>query len=47
MSKAALKEIFHAPSDKFNIMIKNTPPSEKPEILKFLQQHLSLLENLK
>lgn len=47
MSKNALKELLTASTEKFNIMIKNMPNSEKPGILKFLNNQKSLLENLK
>jgi len=47
MSKGALKELFHANLEKFNIMVKNLPKSEKPEILKFFKEKSTLLENLK
>jgi len=46
MSKSALKELLIVPSEKFNIMIKNMPNSEKPAILRFLNTRLFLLENL-
>ena len=46
MSKNALKELLTISSEKFNIMVKNMPNSEKPEILKFLNTRKSLLENL-
>lgn len=47
MSKGALKELFHANLEKFNIMIKNVPASEKPEILQFFKEKNTLMENLK
>lgn len=47
MSRGALKELLSATPEKFNLMIKNMPKSEKPEILHFLQNRLSQLENLK
>ena len=46
MSKGALNELLRASPTKFNIMIKNAPNSEKPEILKFLKAKFALLENL-
>ncbi len=46
MSKNALLELLQAPVERFHIWIKNTPDSEKPEILNFLKYRLSLLENL-
>ena len=47
MSKGALKELRRASIEKFNIMIKNVPKSEKAEILKFLQTRYTLWENLR
>jgi len=47
MSKNALGELFQAPIDKFNIMVKNLPSSEFPGILRFFQDRYSLLVNLK
>ncbi len=47
MSKGALGELLKASPEKFNLMIKNIPKSEKPKILKFLQERLKLLENLR
>ncbi len=46
MSKNALKELLTISSEKFNIMVKNMPNSEKPQILKFLKSRIFLLENL-
>ncbi len=46
MSKNALNELLTVSSEKFNIMVKNMPNSEKPEILRFLNTRKSLLENL-
>ncbi len=46
MSKNALKELLVASPEKFNIMAKNMPDSEKPEILLFLQKRYNLLENI-
>ncbi len=47
MSKGALHEMLSAHPEKFIIMVKQSPNSEKPEILKFLQSRLTLLRNLK
>ena len=47
MSKGALNELLRASPEKFNLMIKNLPNSEKPEILNFLKNRLSQLENLR
>ena len=47
MSKGALNELLRASPEKFNIMIKNIPKSEKSEILKFFKARFALLENLR
>jgi len=47
MSKGALNELLSASSTRFNIMIKNLPKSENPELLKFFKARLALLENLR
>ena len=46
MSKGAIKELLKASTEKFNIMVKNIPNSEKPEILRFLKERSALMENL-
>ena len=46
MSRGALKELLRASPEKFNIMIKNVPKSEKSDILKFLKERSALWENL-
>ena len=46
MSKGALKELLSSSPEKFHLMVKNAPVSEKPEILHSLQKRLSQLENL-
>ena len=46
MSKNALNELLVATPEKFNIMVKNMPDSEKPQILNILNNKLFLLENL-
>ena len=46
MSKNTLNEILLVTPEKFNIMAKNMPDSEKPEVLLFLQKRYDLLENI-
>jgi len=47
MSKGALNELRRASIEKFSIMIKNTPKSEIPKILKFFKARFALMENLR
>ena len=47
MSKGALNEMLRASNEKFNIMIKNLPDSEKPELLKFLIHRYTLVTALR
>jgi len=47
MSRGALRELLKVSPEKFNLMVKNMPTSEKPQVLHFLQNQLFLLENLR
>lgn len=43
MSKGALNELLTASNEKFNIMIKNLPASEKSGLLEFLTKRYALM----
>jgi len=47
MSKGALKELLTASNEKFNIMVKNLPDSEKRGLLEFLTKRYSLMVALR
>ncbi len=43
MSKGALGEILKVSPEQFNVMVKNMPHSEKPNLLEFLLKRYSLV----
>ena len=47
MSKGALNELLKASNEKFNVMVKNLPVSEKPELLEFLRRRYTLVVSLR
>jgi len=47
MSKGALNELLQASNEKFNVMVKNLPESEKPELLQFLTHRYTLVVALR
>ena len=46
MSRQALKELLLVDSEKFNVMQKMMPVSEKSKVLEFFTMRLTQLENL-
>jgi len=47
MSRGALRELLSVTPEKFNVMVKNMPKSEKPQLLKFLTKRYSLVLGLR
>ncbi len=47
MSKGALGELLKVSPEKFNVMVKNMPESEKPNLLNFLLKRYSLVLKLR
>ena len=47
MSKPALKELLQATNEKFHIMVKNMPETEKSTLLEFLTHRYTLVASLR